>query len=52
MLASPCADKSASPRREGKHQAMTMKSFIALAGALLTFSSAAYADCYDVFGCT
>jgi hypothetical protein len=25
---------------------------IALAGALLTVSSAAYADCYDVFGCT
>ena len=31
---------------------MKTKSFIALAGALLTFSSAAYADCYDVFGCT
>ena len=31
---------------------MKTKSFIALTGALLTFSSAAYADCYDVFGCT
>jgi hypothetical protein len=25
---------------------------VALAGTLLSFSSAAHADCYDVFGCT
>jgi hypothetical protein len=31
---------------------MKMNRFIALAGTLLTFSSAAYADCYEVFGCT
>ena len=31
---------------------MRTKRFIALTGALLSYSSAAHADCYEVFGCT
>src|ERR1700694_3595664 len=31
---------------------MKMSFLVALAGALATFSSAAIADCYEVFGCT
>jgi hypothetical protein len=31
---------------------MKLSGFVALANAFLALSSAAYADCYDVFGCT